>query len=113
MAEFTVVGSAQEFFDLLTDEADERYTDQAIALVRAWFARDDGAALYRNVDLGHPEVGHTKVVSWGSLAAQIETDVRGETTPPKTLPDIGNDINWRYQLVAFYRPAARGGDSHG
>jgi hypothetical protein len=112
MAEFTVIGSKEEFMALLTTERYD-YADHALYLVEQWFARGDGAALYENRDMGHPQLGSTKLVSWGSLAAQIETDVRGETTPPRTLPDIGNDINWRYQLVAFYRPAARGGDSHG
>ena len=36
--------------------------------------------------------------SFGSPAAQLETD-----HPPQTLPDIGGAINWRYQLIGTYR----------
>lgn len=89
----------ERFHDFVSDE----YGDQApetIVLVERWIARGDGAAVYRNHDLGHPDVGAPKIVSYGSPAAQLETD-----EPPEQLPDIGGQINWRYRLVATYREA--------
>jgi hypothetical protein len=53
--------------------------------------------VYQNSELGHPELGHRKYVSYGSAYAQLEVEV-----PPRTLPDIGGDINWRYQLIGVY-----------
>lgn len=66
--------------------------------VQRWFDRGDGVAVYENHDLGHPELGHRKFLSYGSADAQLETD-----EPPERLPDIGGAINWRYQLVGVYR----------
>lgn len=84
---------------------DERYAEVA-ADARAgiyqqfnrWLDRGDGLAIYENHDLGHPELGHIKIVSYGSQTALLETG-----TPPERLPDIGVDINWRYQLIGTYR----------
>ena len=67
-------------------------------VVNRWLQRGDGIAVYENHDLGHPELGHRQFVSFGSPAAQLETD-----TPPEGLPDIGGRINWRYRLVGVYR----------
>ena len=69
-----------------------------LAKANRWLERGDGIAVYRNEDLGHPEVGTIQFVSYGSEAAQLEVD-----EPPQTLPDIGGRINWRYRLVAAYR----------
>lgn len=69
--------------------------------VNAWRARGDGAAVYENHDLGHPDLGDLRIVSFGSPAALIETD-----TPPERLPDIGSAINWRYTLIGTYTGAA-------
>lgn len=66
--------------------------------IERWLARGDGVAVYRNHDLGHPNLGHVQIVSYGSPDAQLEVD-----EPPTTLPDIGNAINWRYQLEGVYR----------
>lgn len=70
----------------------------AVATVNRWLARGDGIAIYENVDLGSPDVGHRKFVSYGSTAAQLETE-----TPPSRLPDIGDQIHWRYYLQGVYR----------
>ena len=70
----------------------------SIATVNRWLTRGDGIAIYQNVDLGSFSVGHRKFVSFGSTAAQLETE-----TPPTTLPDIGNQIGWRYELQGVYR----------
>ena len=71
---------------------------EAVEKMLKWIARGDGVAVYMNHDLGHPELGHYQFVSFGSADAQLETDF-----PPTTLPDIGNTINWRYQLEGAYR----------
>jgi hypothetical protein len=70
----------------------------SIRVVNRWLARGDGVAVYKNVDLGHPEIGHEQFVSFGSPEAQLETN-----DPPQRLPDIGNQINWRYSLQGTYR----------
>jgi len=71
------------------------------ATVNKWLARGDGLAVYENHELGHPELGHRQYASYGSSAAQLETQ-----TPPARLPDIGQRINWRYLLVGTYRGEA-------
>lgn len=82
---------------------DQMYGPEApgvLEQVSRWIARGDGAAVYVNQDLGHPDVGYPQIASFGSPAAQLETD-----EPPEQLPDIGGSINWRYRLEATYREA--------
>lgn len=69
--------------------------------VNRWLQRGDGIAVYQNVALDSAGLGHRQFVSFGSAAAQIET-----SEPPQRLPDIGNAINWKYQLEGVYRGAA-------
>lgn len=85
MKEYT----ADEIRELLPENIDT---------VNNWLARGDGLAVYENSELGHPELGHKQFVSFGSRAAMLEVP-----EPPTTLPDIGDSINWRYQLVGTYR----------
>ena len=66
-----------------------------MATVSRWLDRGDGCAVYENQDFGHPDLGHRKFASYGSPRAQLEVE-----EPPLQLPDIGGQINWRYQLVA-------------
>lgn len=66
--------------------------------IDGWLQRGDGCAVYRNEDLGCPDLGMLQLVSFGSDAAQIP----GE--PPDQMPDIGDSINWRYRLLGTYRP---------
>jgi hypothetical protein len=73
-------------------------TREHVATMNDWLDRGDGVAVYRNMDLGHPDVGHVQVVSFGSPDAQIEAAV-----PPRVLPDIGGQINYRYYLQGTYR----------
>jgi hypothetical protein len=89
-----------ELDELLIREAagDEEWLASTNILIQGWLGRGDGVAIYENADLGHPEVGRLKLVSFGSRAAQLETD-----DPPQRLPDIGTDINWRYVLKGTYR----------
>jgi hypothetical protein len=76
-------------------------TWKVIAQIMGWATRGDGAAIYRNADMGHPDVGLAKIVSYGSPAAQLEV-----SEPPQQLPNgiPAGAINWRFQLVATYRP---------
>jgi hypothetical protein len=66
-----------------------------------WLARGDGVAVYENRDLSSAKLGHVQICSYGSTSAQIEQD-----EPPATMPDIGGQINWAYQLVATYKGEA-------
>ena len=80
----------------------ERYgwfTVTAVPRVNIWLARGDGIAFYVNSDLGSPDVGDVRMISFGSADAQIESN-----DVPQTLPDgIGGSVNWRYQLEGTYR----------
>jgi hypothetical protein len=87
--------------DTFREYVQDRYGDQTpgvIATVQRWLDRADGAAVYENHDIGHPDAGMPRIVSYGSPAAQLET-----ASPPERLPDIGGAINWRYVLVGTYR----------
>lgn len=91
-----VIEYTREQFDRLL--AEREYDQASVNIIHGWFDRGDGAAVYENHDLGHPDLGHHQIVSYGSAAAQLETD-----DPPDRLPDIGR-INWRYLLIGKYRP---------
>lgn len=78
-------------------ECELQIDPRSIPVVNCWLARGDGIAVYENQELGNPDLGHRKFVSFGSPAAQLET-----ANPPERLPDIGNTINWRYRLVGCY-----------
>lgn len=74
------------------------WLSQTVRQMNGWLQRGDGIAVYENQDLGHPEVGDKRFVSFGSEAAQLETD-----TPPQQLPDTTKSINWRYVLIGTYK----------
>lgn len=110
---------------------------EVIRKINAWLARGDGVAVYENCDLGAKDAGASKIMSYGSGAAQLEpfcgtcgealgrTDVHGSLEfvhsgdepadghvpvyPPANLPDTPSEINWRYQLYAVYRDGAQVG----
>lgn len=71
-----------------------------LGLVNQWLEDGKGVAIYENVDLGHPEIGHRQYVTFGTPKAQLAW------TAPERLPDIGDAINWRYMLVGTYRGPA-------
>jgi len=75
------------------------------SVVRGWLERGDGCAVYRNMALDSANAGHRKFVSYGGKAAQLEVDDSGipDGVPPIRLPDIGGQINWRYQLEGMFR----------
>lgn len=102
----TMEFSRSQIVALLTVETeDEEYTRDAMRLVDQWIARGDGCAVYRNEDLGHPDMGRLKFVSFGSPSAQLVTEYPGipAREPPDRLPDIGTEINWRFVLIGTYR----------
>lgn len=80
--------------DEVIDLLDETIRAPARITIQRWLDRGDGAAVYQNHAMNHSKCGHTKVVSFGSPKAQIETD-----EPPERLPDIGGEINWMYRLI--------------
>lgn len=88
--------TAAEFGDLIGASYGDDAAEVLITVGR-WLARGDGAAVYRNQDMGNRDLGQVTVASYGSPAAQLET-----AEPPATLPDIGGVIGWRYQLEATY-----------
>lgn len=88
--------TAEELLDSL-QKALEAPQD-ARTVINRWLVRGDGVAVYENVELGHPDLGHRQYVSYGSAEAQIP-----DAFPPARMPDIGGSINWRYQLAGTYR----------
>jgi hypothetical protein len=64
--------------------------------IQGWRQEGKGAALYQNQELGHPEMGHLQIISFGTPEAGLPMD-----EPPQTMPDFPDRINWRYQLVGF------------
>lgn len=73
---------------------DEEWLSAAVETFNRQLGRGDKIAVYENHDLGHPEMGHRKYVSYGSPAAYLEVD-----EPPQRLPDTPQEINWRYALI--------------
>jgi hypothetical protein len=92
----------EELREYVAGQYDEGQRQAAQNLISRWLDRGDGAAIYENHDLGHPALGSCQITSFGSPLAQLETD-----NPPERLPDIGNQVNWRYVLVGTCR---RNGD---
>lgn len=70
----------------------------ALEKVNTWLLRGDGVAVYEAKAMDRLDLGARKYVSFGSPEAQLEVNV-----PPQRLPDIGNEINWQYQLVGSWR----------
>lgn len=85
-------------------DEDQAQHDEAWALIQRWLARGDGAAVYENHDLGHPDLGEPRIVSWGSPQAVFE-NVTEPGQLPDRLPDWPGQINWRYTLIATCRRA--------
>jgi len=78
--------------------------DDALARINVWLERGDAVVVYTNNDLGHPELGHPKFLSFGSDEAAFPE--REHERPPANLPDFGGQINWRYCLDGMYRGPA-------
>jgi len=45
---------------------------QVIAQINVWLDRGDGVAVFENHDLGHPDLGQGRMLSFGSRKAMIE-----------------------------------------
>ena len=90
----------EQMLEVLAEEGehDPPWLVQTRNKINVWLRRGDGAAIYRNQAMDHSQFGRRKICSFGSPAAQLETE-----EPPQRLPDIGQDINWAYQLEATYR----------
>ena len=88
----------------MLDQTNER----AIALVRGWWERGDGVAVYQDAHMpprmnAHNDEAHQQFASFGSAAAMMAW---GE--PPTVLPDTDKQINWRYCLQWWCRkPVSR------
>lgn len=91
-----------DFWAIIRADDDVEYERTLRGFIAKVHARGDAVCVYRNEDMGHPELGDVKVTSYGSDASMLEE--RQFPTPPTTLPDIGGQINWRYQLVGVLRP---------
>lgn len=98
MAEELSASQAIDVIDNAYGHHGADFVAMAVEQVNRWLSRGDGMAVYRNADLGSPDAGDIKITSYGSPAAQLETD-----TPPEILPDMGGAINWRYVLESTYR----------
>ncbi len=68
--------------------------------VKVWLDRGDGVAVYQNTALDSAGMGDRRFVSFGSGAALLV-----DAEPPTLLPDIGGQINWKFQLEATHRGA--------
>lgn len=92
-----------EFASVLAAEYDAATLESVVPTVNRWLRRGDGAAVYRNADLGHPQLGAVKIVSFGSKDAQLEIEQADDL--PARLPDglPAGAVNWRYQLDGTYR----------
>jgi hypothetical protein len=95
------------------EEIRELLADIGTETVNRWLARGDGIAVYENQALDSASAGDKKFVSYGSEVAQLFTgvvvvggaglpDQERWADPPTRLPDIGGQINWRYQLIGVY-----------
>lgn len=83
--------------EFLFDQLDDwGYCQSVRGLLKRAHGRGDKVLVYRNQEFGHPEMGLTKIITWGSNDAGLEA--RHFPEVPTTLPDMGAAINWRYQL---------------
>lgn len=90
---FGLQGVAEVFKTLEETGMDKEFWPQA----QKWLDRGDGIAVYQNAEMGHSNCGHRKFCSFGSKQAQLENC----DFPPQRMPDIGDQINWRYILVGI------------
>jgi hypothetical protein len=85
---------------LAIDHMDEDDADALISRdlrkMNSWLERGDGLAVYENHDLGHPALGHKVYLSFGSPAAQIESDDLPQFCPVNLPHGL---MAWRYVLV--------------
>ena len=87
----------EKLLGLVRQEGPPEKSVEILVGLDRWLARGDGVAVYQNVDLSHPEIGHLQFASFGSPEAIFPDD------PPDRLPDMNGRINWRYSLIGTYR----------
>lgn len=80
---------------------DPTFVRSAKRQIKQWLERGDGVAVYRNEELGHPELGRMRFFSFGGPEAFLPEK------PPAILPDFPDEINWRYVLYGVYRNPQR------
>lgn len=71
-------------------------------IISGWLQRNDEVLVYQNAELGHPELGHVVLISYGSSFASLPR--KTYERPPTTLPDFPGKINWRYTLIGIVTP---------
>jgi len=86
--------------------ADGDAVEPFATILREKQERGSGIAVYRNEDLGHPEVGRCVGLTYGQPEAQFEGDPP-EQCPDGLLRDITGGINWRFRLAAIVPPVNR------
>lgn len=84
------------------DEARQFLDEDVEPFLDRVLARGDSVLLFENHDLGHPELGHPRLASYGSKDALIPAETFPE--PPKFHPDLPTEILWRYCLVGVLAP---------
>lgn len=86
----------EQILELLREssQGDEQWVQLASEKFNAILLRGDRIAVYQNMELGHPELGHRQYISYGSTVSALGT----VDPPPERLPDWPGQINWRYQL---------------
>lgn len=72
-----------------------------LELVNQWLADGKAVCVYENMDLSHPEVGHRQYITATTFAK-----APWNGTPPETMPDTADRINWRYRLIGVYEGPA-------
>ena len=62
-----------------------------IGAYRAMVERGGSWAIYRNEDMGHPNLGHLQFLKYGPGCTH--------ETPPPQYHDTAHGLGWRYKLV--------------
>jgi len=83
--------------DVFLQYPDAAEAQNVFTRISVWLTRGDQVLVYENRDLGSLDIGTHIYLSYGSTAAQLDTELFPE--PPTTMPSLGALIGWRYQLV--------------
>jgi hypothetical protein len=70
-----------------------------VNIAEKWLSDGYGVAIYMNVDMSSPEIGHKKLLRVGKDSTFKEA--------PKRLPDTKTEINWIYGLVEVVKNKKR------
>lgn len=97
----TIITDRDTLLDIVA-QGHDGYRRQVDAFMDNVLGRGDSVLVYRNEDLGHPDLGDCRTLSYGSPAAYLEASQF--QTPPTTMPDTPHQVNWRYQLIGRIDP---------